>query len=135
VVDVPNGVDSGKLHLTEVLYSPEVGYTRISVGRLDGAGITTTFSRGTCMMRRPDSGKIGEVPKNGRGLHRVVRELDSANAADEKFTIMGLHRRMGHISPNTVRKLVQRGFVTGVRLDTTSGEVRSFESCEYAAAT
>jgi hypothetical protein len=64
VVDVPNGVDSGKLHLTEVLYSPEVGYTRISVGRLDGAGITTTFSRGTCTMRGPDSGKIGEVPKN-----------------------------------------------------------------------
>ncbi|KAJ7872022.1 hypothetical protein B0H14DRAFT_3567332 [Mycena olivaceomarginata] len=31
VIDVPNGVDVSKLHLTEVLYSPEVGYTLISM--------------------------------------------------------------------------------------------------------
>ncbi|KAF8159068.1 hypothetical protein K438DRAFT_1860390 [Mycena galopus ATCC 62051] len=62
-----NGVDVAKLHLTEVLYSPEVGYTLISIGRLDDAGITTTFSNGMCTMHGPDGEKIGEVPKNGRG--------------------------------------------------------------------
>lgn len=113
VVDVPNGVDTSKLQLTEVLYSPEVGYTLISIGRLDDAGYTTTFSNGTCMMHGPDGEKIGEVPKNGRGLYRVVREHESANAADEKLTVMGLHRRMGHIAPSIARKLVEKGFVTG----------------------
>jgi hypothetical protein len=113
VVDVPSGVDSGKIHLTEVLYSPEVGYTLISIGRLDDAGITTTFSNGTCTMRGPDGEKIGEVPKNGRGLYRVVREPDSANAADEMLTMMGLHRRMGHIAPNTARKARGEGLCNG----------------------
>jgi hypothetical protein len=35
VVDIPNGADILQLRLTEVLYSPEVGYTLVSVGRLD----------------------------------------------------------------------------------------------------
>jgi Zinc knuckle len=31
-VDIPNGANSSQLRLTEVLYSPEVGYTLVSVG-------------------------------------------------------------------------------------------------------
>jgi hypothetical protein len=31
-IDLPNGADGSKLALTEVLYSPEVGYTLVSVG-------------------------------------------------------------------------------------------------------
>ncbi|KAJ3884960.1 hypothetical protein GG344DRAFT_34365, partial [Lentinula edodes] len=48
-VDLPNGVDDpSKLHLTEVLYSPEVGYTLISIGKLDEAGFEVTFGDGKC---------------------------------------------------------------------------------------
>ncbi|KAJ3737604.1 hypothetical protein DFJ43DRAFT_967599, partial [Lentinula guzmanii] len=45
-VDVPNGVDATKLELTEVLYSPEVGYTLVSMGRLDDHGFSATFAGG-----------------------------------------------------------------------------------------
>jgi hypothetical protein len=31
-IDLPNGADGSKLALTEVLYSPEVGYTLVLVG-------------------------------------------------------------------------------------------------------
>jgi hypothetical protein len=31
-IDLPNGADGSKLALTEVLYSPEVSYTLVSVG-------------------------------------------------------------------------------------------------------
>ena len=48
VIEVPNSIDASKLQLTEVLYSPEVGYTLVSIGRLDQCGYTTTFSSGTC---------------------------------------------------------------------------------------
>ena len=32
VIDVPNGIEISQLRLTEVLYSPEVGYTLVSIG-------------------------------------------------------------------------------------------------------
>ncbi|KAJ3711114.1 hypothetical protein DFJ43DRAFT_976193, partial [Lentinula guzmanii] len=47
-VDVPNGVSVSALHLTEVLYSPEVGYTLISMGKLDDHGFLATFTNGKC---------------------------------------------------------------------------------------
>ena len=42
-VDVPNGADVSKLQLTEVLYSPEVGYTLVSVRKLDDKGFELIF--------------------------------------------------------------------------------------------
>ena len=43
---------------------------------------------------------------------------------------------MGHISVEVARKLVEKGFVTGVRLEPTpSGEPFFCESCVYAKAT
>lgn len=42
---------------------------------------------------------------------------------------------MGHISPEVARRLVEKGFVTGVKLDKSSGEPRFCESCVYAKAT
>jgi hypothetical protein len=60
---------------------------------------------------------------------------ESANVADEKLTVMELHRRMGHIAPDTSRKLVEKGFVTGVRLDMSSGMPQFCEACVYAKAT
>jgi hypothetical protein len=51
ILDLPNGVATSKLHLSEVLYSPEVGYTLISIGRLNDAGFSTTSMNGKCIIR------------------------------------------------------------------------------------
>ena len=53
VIDVPNGSSISQLKLTEVLYSPEAGYTLVSIGYLDEAGFTTTFANGKCVIRDP----------------------------------------------------------------------------------
>jgi len=50
VIDIPNGVDISQLHLTEVLYSPQVGYTLVSIGRLDEKGFSATFGGGKCIL-------------------------------------------------------------------------------------
>ena len=47
-IDIPNSVDILQLKLTEVLYSPEVGYTLVSVGCLDEKGFEVTFSGSKC---------------------------------------------------------------------------------------
>jgi hypothetical protein len=51
ILDLPNGVATSKLHLSEVLYSPEARYTLISISQLDDAGFLTTFVNGKCIIR------------------------------------------------------------------------------------
>ena len=136
LIELPNGVDSSKLQLTEVLYSPEVGYTLVSIGRLDKCGYSTTFEGGKCTIRNGSGTTIGQIPQSGKGLYKLVRDDgESALAATEKLTLMELHRRMGHISPAIAKRLVENGLVTGVRVDESSGETVFCESCIYAKAT
>jgi len=136
VVEVPNGVDVSELKLTEVLYSPEVGYTLISIGRLDESGFKFEFGDGKCKIFSPDGEKMGEIAKLSRGLYQNVRDIGKASAATETLTLDQFHRRMGHISHDIARKLVTKGFVTGVSLETTSsGDPFFCESCIYAKAT
>lgn len=134
-IDVPNGTDSSKLELHEVLYSPEVGYTLISIGRLDDHGFITTFGNGKCIIRGPDGDKVAEIPKDTKGLYRLEHD-ESVNAAVERISLDQFHRRMGHISPVLAKKLVKDKFVTGVRLThDDSGDPWFCESCVYAKAT
>ena len=62
VVDVPNGYDISRLRLTEVLYSKEVGYMLVSVGRLDELRLSTTFADGFYTIRGTDGETIGCIP-------------------------------------------------------------------------
>ena len=95
-----------------------------------------TFGGGKCVIHGPGGQKVGEIPKNQKGLYRVEHEPDSANTAIETLTLDQIHCRMGHISPKTVRKLVENQFVTGLRLEyTPSGDPFFCESCVYAKAT
>ena len=47
--------------------------------------------------------------------------------------IEDLHKRMGHISPGVVKKMVEDNLVDRVKLDELSN-IRSCDSCEYAKA-
>ena len=138
VIDIPNGVEISQLRLTEVLYSPEVGYTLVSIGRLDEKGFSARFGDGKCIIRGPDDECVGKILMNKRGLYKVEHELniEEANAVEETITLEQLHRRLGHISPIIAKKLIEDNFVTGIRLDfTSSGDPFFCESCVYAKAT
>ena len=50
VINIPNGVKILQMQLTEVLYSPEVGYTLVSISRLDEKGFSATFGDGKCII-------------------------------------------------------------------------------------
>lgn len=94
------------------------------------------FAGGKCTIKGPDGAWVGAVPKNSNGLYKVAHERDEVNAATEVLTLDQFHRRMDHISPEVARKLVDKGFVTGVRLETTpTGDSFFCESCVYAKAT
>ncbi|KAJ7920932.1 hypothetical protein B0H13DRAFT_1509951, partial [Mycena leptocephala] len=48
-------------------------------------------------------------------------------------TVMELHHRLGHIAPDTARKHVEKGYITGVRLDVWSGEPTFCDQVERAS--
>ncbi|KAF8158568.1 hypothetical protein B0H34DRAFT_618564, partial [Crassisporium funariophilum] len=58
----------------------------------------------------------------------------SAGSPNSQFTLLELHRRMGHIAPGAVRALVKEGWVEGVEL-VDVGEMGACESCEHAKMT
>jgi hypothetical protein len=119
-----------------VLYSPEVGYILVSVGRLDEKGFSANFSGGKCTITGPDGNRVGEVPKNHRGLYHVDHEPESASAAEEVLMLDQLRHCLGHISPDAAKRLAQNGFITGLRLESTATGKEFFcESCVYAKAT
>jgi hypothetical protein len=72
------------------------------------------FGNGKCIVKGPDGQKVGEIPKDRKGLYRVEHEPDSANAVIETLTLDQLHHHMGHISPGTAQNLVENKFVTGL---------------------
>ena len=136
VIDVPNGYDMTKLTLTEVLFSPAVGYTLVSIGRLDQLGYSVTFADRTCTIRSPDDDVIGRMPKSQAGLYCVIHtgENDSVNVV-ETITVMELHRRMGHISLNVARRLTENGLMSGLKFDLSKDKPTFCEACVYAKAT
>ena len=137
ILDIPNRNSSTKLPLHDVLYAKDVGYSLVSIGRLDEMGYTTHFGDGKCVIHDPKGRKVGKIKRDSKALYRVVREEgcdEYINAAIETVSLEELHNRMGHISPDVARRLVNDGLVSGLHL--SSNEKQSFhcDSCVYAKA-
>ncbi|KAJ7701303.1 hypothetical protein B0H14DRAFT_3650259 [Mycena olivaceomarginata] len=116
--NVSNGVDISKLHLTEVLYSPEIGYTLISIGRLDDAGVATTFSNGTCTLRRPGGERINEVPKlEGACIvlcHNGVVECRNRTIVEQVHALLAFHEICGQRPHGTLYGCMSTKAVDGM---------------------
>ena len=135
VVDIPNGTGETQLRLRDVLYSAEVGYTLVSVGRLDEAGFTLKFGGGVCVLIGEDGEEIGVVPRTSSRIYKVEHEEAVASVAEERLTLDQFHRRMGHVSLDVARKLLKEKMVTGIRLVYSPTKDFFCASCVYAKAT
>ena len=137
IINMPNRCNVTKLRLTEVLYSPAVGYILVSIGRLDQLGYSVTFGDGTCTICSPDDDVIGCIPKTHAGLYRVIHTgaCDGANAAIETMMIMELHQRMGHISPIVAHRLAENRLMSGLKFDLSKDEPTFCKACVYTKAT
>jgi len=61
IVDVPNRSTSTLLHLEGAFYAPKVGYTLVSMGQLDEAGLFATIGGGKCVITDSDGNQIGSI--------------------------------------------------------------------------
>jgi len=124
IISVPNGDRISKIRLQSVLYTPAVGFSLVSISRIDDAGFSVTFGNQYCTIHNKVGDVIGSIAKS-KNLYQVIRQpnaqLGSSNVAkivDEptKLSIMELHRRMGHIAPSAAKNLIINGHVAGVTL-------------------
>jgi hypothetical protein len=113
-IDVPNRDKVSKLKLTEVLYSPEVGYSLGSMGRLDKAGYTITFGGGRCLIADRNGEDIGSVPMTDQCLYKLEHISELAGLTEETLTLDEAHQQLSHISYRAVHRLMQNHFVMGI---------------------
>ena len=134
-IQIPNGRNTTTILLKDVLYAPDMGLTIISISRVAAAGYSTLFHANFCRIFDHRNSRIGHIHVTSNGLYRVDHE-ESTLAAETKgkISLLELHRKMGHIAPDAVRKLVKEGRVEGIELE-DEREIGTCESCEYAKTT
>jgi hypothetical protein len=137
-VELPNGDQkSTPITLKNVYYSPHMAFTLMSVSCVDKAGFSLYIKGGGCIIRSANSNIIGRIPLV-RGLNRVGGVFNPlptpvANLASKLMSISELHRKMGHINHDDLRRMVKEGMVKGVELDYNS-KPEFCEACIKAKA-
>jgi transposase InsO family protein len=132
-LEVPNGNGHSKVLLHDVLYSPTMGITLVSIGRITSAGSSVLFHGETCQIYGPSKTLFAQILKRG-GLYRNYSPAPDragyAVKAKEVLSIDEVHQRLGHIGHEHLRQLIKRGLVTGIELDEES-KPTFCESCEW----
>jgi hypothetical protein len=119
--------------LWDTLHAPDIGLTVVSIGRIAKAGHVVSFEGDSCKIMNSKGKTIGNIPISANGLYKAERVYTAA-AVPEVVDIITLHRRLGHISLDTIRSIIRNNVVTGIQL---IDDKPSFfcESCEHAKAT
>ena len=73
------------------------------------------------------------IPANQNGLYKVD-SVYAATPSEERIDLATLHRRLAHIAPDAVRKLVNCGAIEGIKL-IDDGSPLICNACEQAKAT
>ena len=134
-INVPNGESSTPITLKDTLYAPDMTMTVVSISRIAAAGYSVAFEGKSCQIKSKTGKIVGDIPAAPNGLYKVEHSLAAAAAA-EQVDILTVHRRLGHISADTIRSLVRTNAVTGLHLiDPTPTSPLVCDSCDYAKTT
>ena len=132
-IQVPNSSAESILTLTNVLHAPAIRYTLVSLGALDKKGYRTSIGGRNLEHFVPSGEHIACISQLARGLYRIMHAGELVNAV-EIISVMELHRCMGHIAPASAHALVEKGLITGIKLDPNSQEVQC-KACIFAHTT
>ena len=136
-IELPNGAKCTKTILKEAIHAPDMAFTLISVGRLDDAKCSTTFSSGICTICNPSGRTMATIPC-ANGLYRITAPEDPptvnyASIAMVKLTISEAHQKLSHIAPSAIKYAIAKGHITGIQLDPES-KPEFCEACAKAKA-
>ena len=121
----------------DILHCPDMGLMLVSIGKITAASYKVIFRGMSCRIYDPKDKIIGQInAKNGlyHVDHGVVVDTAMTGEVPEVVSIEEIHRRMGHIAPETIKQMVSKGVIQGVEINSTM-EIQQCDSCEYAKAT
>jgi len=114
----------------DALHAPEMGLTVVSVGCITNAGYSVAFEGNTCKIKNQSRTLIGSIPSTTNNLYKV-EQVNVAITMPEQVNLYTLHHQLGHITPNSICKLVKSNVITGIQL-IDEGPKFTCLSCEYA---
>ena len=132
-IHMPNGDAYSELVLHNVLHTPSVAYTLVSLSALDAEGYHMSIANGYLEILDSDGQRLRQVMRTPRKLYHVNHVSESVNTV-EVLTLIELHRCLGHIATSSTQKLVESGAITGVKLDFSSKE-SPCNACIFSCAT
>ena len=136
-IKIPTSSEMTTVLLKDVLHCPDMRLTLVSIGKIAAAGYKVVFHGYTCKIFNPRDKVIGHIiVKNGLYCvdHNIGINVALAGETREVLTIEELHCHMGHIAPETARKMVRNGAVVGVEIDQMS-TLQGCDSCKFAKMT
>jgi len=92
-IHVPNGQSFSNITLQDVLYTPDIAQTLISIRLINDAGYTVTFENSTCTICNTAHKTIGLFPK-WEELYKVdtyLRDSTYASLSDTSLSIEDAH--------------------------------------------
>jgi len=132
-IEVPNGESSTPITLKDVLHAPDMGITIVSVSQITRTGCKVVFDTDVCHIFNKAGNLIGAIRANNNGLYKA-EHVYAAATPEERVDLTTLHRRLAHIAPDAIRKMVKRGIIEGIKL-VDDGATITCKACEQAKAT
>jgi GAG-pre-integrase domain len=111
-----------------------MGLTVVSINHIMKAGHKVLFDGTMCRIKNSKGAIIGEIPVGSNGLYKVKHASIAAGATTETVKLSELHKRLGHISIDTIRSLIKNNVIGGIKLTNDLDEF-TCDSCEYGKAT
>lgn len=128
----PDGRKS-RLRLRETLFAPDAQVTLISVSRMDTAGLRTVFANGKCTITdRQTREVIATATMRDRLYHLDVADEstpDRSHLAQTPSDLELWHHRLNHLGYESLRTLVRRKMVTGLKIADLNAATECCPSC------
>jgi len=131
-MDTPSGVIPGLI--LDVLYVPSLATTLLSVLRFTSRNHNVRFEGNNCFIITKPSGRcVAQTIKTPGGLYSLQalptpgKEYANLACSSCHIDINLLHRRLGHLSHDNVKRLVNKGMVDGI--ESVGGHVDLCEAC------
>ena len=122
--------------IQNVLYLPEAPNCLLSVSRFNEKGGRIVFHKGECFSEAKDKFIVRHGTMHGRLylLEATVAKSNDASlyASSPKISWDQWHRRYGHISPTTLRRISKEGMVDGLSIDQLTMPSNMCEACIQA---
>ena len=136
--DVPNGPNNVILH--EVLHIPTLGANLISLGQLQRGGATINgLTYGISLAWNGDE----FLRANLIGSHGTLYQIACSTLNDNNDQVAYIandqtmrlwHRRLGHIAPRTIKMMMDKNLVTGLRINSPREFDRLCNGCAQGKA-